>query len=196
MDYKKQNFRKIANIITLSRFLLVLPLIISLNYRVLSIAWLVIVIGILTDIFDGYFAKLSGGGSKWGAKMDPLADKIIIMVPLLWLNQHSIIPFWAVWLILSRELLITIVRSTSNSGTPASKAGKFKTVLQFSTILCLLWPYSWTILNYNLINFIGVKIFWLSVIVTLISGFSYIKYQVKTDPKKNQVLENLTTDNH
>jgi CDP-diacylglycerol--glycerol-3-phosphate 3-phosphatidyltransferase len=78
-----------------------------------------------------------------GARLDPLTDKILISAPLLWLGATDLLPLWAVWLLLGRELLISGWRAGQGSGGPASKAGKAKTILQFASLLLLLWPCDW-----------------------------------------------------
>ena len=132
--------RQLANIITMLRLFLALPLIYSFYRDNLSLAFILIIVGAFSDILDGYFARKAGGGSQWGAKLDPLADKILIFIPIIWLTESGIIPFWATWLLFSRELIISTWRAQQISGGPASLFGKSKTVLQFTSILLMIWP--------------------------------------------------------
>ncbi len=52
----------------------------------------------------------------WGARLDPLTDKILILAPLLWLGAAGSLPLWAIWLLLARELLISGWRAGQGSG--------------------------------------------------------------------------------
>ena len=144
---------RIINGLTISRILLGLPIIISLkNYNNEVFIFLILIAG-LTDYLDGYFARKYDHKSAFGAKLDPLADKILLIGPMIWLVHENLVPLWAIWLIISRELLITSWRSGKNSGGPASIQGKYKTTFQFASIILLLWPKNWgTIYTINIIN--------------------------------------------
>jgi hypothetical protein len=48
-------------------------------------AWGLLLLGGISDAADGWLARRAGGGSAWGAQLDPLTDKILISAPLLWL---------------------------------------------------------------------------------------------------------------
>tara|TARA_B100000965_G_scaffold390909_1_gene398407 strand:+ start:826 stop:1395 length:570 start_codon:yes stop_codon:yes gene_type:complete len=166
---------KIINGLTLFRILLGLPVIFMLNKGNNDIFVLLILIGGLTDFLDGYFARKYNHQSVFGAKLDPLADKILILGPMIWLAHERLVPVWAIWLLISRELLITSWRSDKKSGGPASFQGKCKTTLQFVSIILLLWPQNWGSANtINNINSIGYLSFWLCLFLTFSSAIKYI----------------------
>ena len=187
MKSKMQNFyRRLANWLTLIRAFIALPLIISLSSENLFSAWIFIILAGISDLLDGLFARKAGGGTVWGAKLDPLVDKIIISLPIIWLTQKAIIPFWATWLIISRELLVTEWRSQENKGGPASFQGKLKTTLQFSSILLMIWPQSLGGPEISaLINRVGYMIFWPSLILSFTSLYQYIINLLNSSLKKN-----------
>ena len=94
---------------------------------------------------------------------------------MIWLVHENLVPLWTVWLIISRELLITSWRSDKTSGGPASIQGKYKTTFQFISIILLLWPKNWgTIYTINIINKIGYISFWIALFLTLSSAIKYI----------------------
>ena len=165
----------IINGLTISRIFLGLPIIIALSKGNNDIFILLILVGGLTDFYDGYLARKYNHQSAFGARLDPLADKILLLGPMIWLVHENLIPLWAIWLIISRELLITSWRSDKSSGGPASIQGKYKTSLQFFSIILLLWPKNWgTIYIINIINKIGYVSFWLALFLTISSAFKYI----------------------
>tara|TARA_B100000965_G_scaffold325356_1_gene287604 strand:+ start:6814 stop:7386 length:573 start_codon:yes stop_codon:yes gene_type:complete len=171
----------IINGLTISRILLGLPIIFTLKSGNNGISILLIVIGGLTDFFDGYFARKYNHQSALGAKLDPLADKILIIGPMIWLAIEDLVPLWAIWLLISRELLITSWRSDKASGGPASIQAKYKTTLQFISIILLLWPESWGgIYTVFIINKIGYILFWICLIIAYSSGIQYIISQKDT----------------
>ena len=171
----------IINGLTILRILLGLPIIISLENGQNGIFILLILIGALTDFLDGYFARKYDHKTVFGAKLDPLADKLLLVGPMIWLVYVDLVPLWTVWLIISRELLITSWRSDKTSGGPASIQGKYKTTFQFTSIILLLWPKSWGN-NYTIyiINKIGYISFWIALYLTLISAINYLFNQKET----------------
>ena len=172
---------RIINGLTISRILIGLPIIIALMNGNNDIFIFLILIAGLTDFYDGYFARKYNHKSVFGAKLDPLADKILLLGPMIWLVHENLVPLWACWLIISRELLITIWRSDKCSGCPASIQGKYKTTFQFASIILLLWPKNWgSIYTIYIINKIGLISFWIALLLSLSSAMKYIFNQKET----------------
>jgi CDP-diacylglycerol--glycerol-3-phosphate 3-phosphatidyltransferase len=172
-DAAECHLRQLADALTLGRALLGLPLLLALAAGQQPLAWGLLLLGGLTDAADGWLARRAGGGSVWGARLDPLTDKILISAPLLWLASAGRLPLWAVWLLLARELLISGWRSGQGSGGPASAAGKAKTVLQFLALLLLLWPEGWA--GMPLLRPLGWWLFWPSLALALTSALGYLR---------------------
>ena len=108
-------FRQLADGLTVGRAVSGLPLILALQLGERPIAWWLLLLAGLSDAADGWLARRAGGGSSWGARLDPLTDKVLIAAPLLWLASTGGLPLWAVWLLLARELLISCLLYTSPS---------------------------------------------------------------------------------
>jgi CDP-diacylglycerol--glycerol-3-phosphate 3-phosphatidyltransferase len=177
--------RRLADLLTISRALLGLPLLLALGAGAQGLAWLLLLLGGLSDAADGALARRAGGGSVWGARLDPLTDKILIAAPLLWLASRGTLPLWAIWLLLARELFISGWRAGQGSGGPASLSGKAKTILQFAALLLLLWPNGWTLglptwaegdLSLPIVlQAIGWWLFWPSLLLALSSAWGYLR---------------------
>ena len=166
---------RIINGITISRILLGLPIILALEHGKNDIFILLLVIGGISDFLDGYLARKFNLQSVLGAKLDPLADKILLLGPMIWLAHENLVPLWAIWLLISRELIITIWRSEMITGAPASILGKHKTSLQFISLTLLLWPTNWGDTYYvYIINKIGYISFWICLFLTLSSAMKYL----------------------
>jgi len=186
--------RRLADGLTVARALLGLPLLLALASGQQGLAFVLLLLGGLSDAADGALARRAGGGSVWGARLDPLTDKILISAPLLWLAAEQQLPLWAVWLLLARELLISGWRSGASGGGPASLAGKAKTVLQFASLLLLLWPMGWG-LGFGTgqrtgglasgLHQLGWWLFWPSLLLALSSARSYLR-QASTPPLRSR----------
>ena len=126
-----------------------------------------------SDGIDGYIARRRGPTAV-GAFLDPLADKVLVLGAMFTLVAHDIYWFVPVAIIAAREILISvyrIVRSSSGVSIPASKLGKYKTVVQQFSVAFALFPptaldASWT---WN-------GLLWLAVVLTLVSGVQYLWY--------------------
>lgn len=98
----------------------------------------------ITDFVDGFMARLEGP-TKLGALLDPVADKIMIAAVTLSLSGNGWIPAWVPAAILSREFLLTMLRSSvalRQSQVKTSTLAKIKTIVQmggFGTIFMTLF---------------------------------------------------------
>ena len=171
----KNLIANIPNILTISRLFLTLPLIIFLEINKTKLVFDLIILGGITDYFDGYFARKLNLKTKFGAIIDPLADKIFLLIPLLWLSKMEIIPFWSLALILFRELIISALRTTMKDGLPASQLGKYKTFFFFIALVIFFQPFS----KYLLFN-LGITCYWLGFILTLLTFIDYLRVKKNT----------------
>ena len=160
----------LPNFITSIRLILTIPLIIFLETNNTFFVWIIILIGGITDYLDGYYARKYKLKTKIGAILDPLADKIFLIIPFIWLCKYEVIPFWSLSILLIREFLISSFRVTQENGLPALKIGKYKTFLQFISLILLFSNFN----EFNIQN-IGVTIYWISFVLTIVSLFSYLK---------------------
>ena len=175
--------RRLADGLTVGRAVAGLPLILALASNASELAWWLLLLAGLSDAADGWLARRAGGGSVWGARLDPLTDKILITAPLLWLAAQQVLPLWAIWLLLARELLISGWRADQGSGGPASWSGKAKTILQFAALLLLLWPNDWGAALGGpgsfglpaLLHQLGYGLFWPSLLLALSSAWGYLR---------------------
>lgn len=133
-----------------------------LNY----FAAFIFVVASATDFFDGYIARTFNQITTLGKILDPLADKMLTLAAFLGLMMIGYASSWAIFLILTRELFITGLRVSAVAegiDISASWMGKVKTVMQMVAIgfLLMQWP--------------GAEILlWISVVLTLFSGYEYI----------------------
>jgi CDP-diacylglycerol---glycerol-3-phosphate 3-phosphatidyltransferase len=162
----------LPNWITLSR-LLGLPVVVYCLYdSSLTVRWIgvgVFVVAALTDWLDGYLARKLNQVTDLGKFLDPLVDKLLILIPLLVAIDLHLVPTVGVCLILTRELTIAGWRVGKAQISGANIWGKLKTVSQIIAIAIIIAPL--TIPNWHLY---GLVAFWVSVVLTLVSGLIYL----------------------
>lgn len=174
----------IANKVTMVRLILIPVFVIAFyNYGTSNnLAAILFMVASLTDAIDGHLARSRNLITNFGKFVDPLVDKVLTMAAFIVLVEAQIIPAWAVIIIISRELIITGFRTlAADMGITiaASMWGKAKTTSQMISLVLLL-------LNNQALNKFGIYVFYIAVILTLISGIDYI---VKN--KKVLDLENI-----
>ena len=131
-----------------------------------------------TDWLDGYLARKLQQETELGKFLDPLVDKLLVIGPMMALVEKQVIPAWAVFVIIARDLIISGWRVSQTTVTGANRWGKWKTVVQLSAIAGLLIPTQWIDLqNYKiltLLNQVGFVLFWLSIPLTVLSALIYL----------------------
>jgi len=180
----------LANKLTMSRLILAFVFMAFLFVEGLMfkiIAFLVFTIASLTDLFDGWIARKRNEITDLGKLLDPIADKVLVVAAFLSFVEMNLIWGWMVVIIIIREFLITGLRLLAmNRGIvlEAERAGKHKTVSQIVTIFFILIvlivkeigvKYGfWTASIENAVNYGIIVLMFITVTLTLTSGFSYL----------------------
>ena len=140
------------------------------------IALSIFIIAVLTDFFDGLVARIKKEKSEIGKVIDPLADKMLLITAFvsLYFLKFSLLPWWVVLVVVSRDIIILI--------------GVF--ILNFLKIEIIILPSIWGKLTtfFQMMTIISVLsgfvfsyiIGFLAVFFTLASGIGYVKRGVKS----------------
>jgi CDP-diacylglycerol--glycerol-3-phosphate 3-phosphatidyltransferase len=142
----------LPNKLTLLRILLVPVLIIALMPEKMTshagvimvarhVALLSFLAAAITDYFDGKIARARGIVTNFGRLMDPLADKLLVSGAFVAFVGLNLFPAWCVIIILSREFIVTGLRTLGTSHGRVIHAdawGKHKTIWQMVTIALTL----------------------------------------------------------
>ena len=96
---KRLTILTIANLISISRIFSAIPLIYTLNNKLYHLSMFIIIYIFLSDMVDGYIARKSNQITDFGKLIDPVADKICMMVVLIYLTFYSPSPFNTLFLI-------------------------------------------------------------------------------------------------
>jgi cardiolipin synthase (CMP-forming) len=176
----------IPNLVTLSRIILI-PLLIGLYY--LPDDWMtehhrnfaataVFILAGVTDWLDGYLARRLNQMSAFGAFLDPVADKLIVigaLVVLLYLNRVDML---VSLIIIGREIAISALREwMARVGQAKSVAvafvGKLKTVSQMVAIPLLLFHDPlWEVVDCQWLGTILINV---AAVLTAVSMLYYLR---------------------
>jgi CDP-diacylglycerol--glycerol-3-phosphate 3-phosphatidyltransferase len=170
----------LPNSLTLLRIVLI-PCLVAVFY--LPVKWagpaaaILFAIAGITDWFDGYLARRLEQQSRFGAFLDPVADKLMVAVALILIVDANPAAWIAIpaAIIISREITISALREWmaelgKSSKVRVSWVGKFKTTAQMIAIFALLYADP----------IFGISSFWTGVVLLYIAAgltlYSMIMY--------------------
>jgi len=181
----------LPNQITLFRIILI-PIFLIVFY--LPISWshfgafVIFWTAAVSDALDGYLARKLNQSSAFGAFIDPVADKLMVVAALVMIVQD-----YQTWLIaipaiimIAREVFISALREFMSSRgkrdiIAVSEMGKYKTAAQMLGIMGLIWRPDYDIplilfyLPHEVINYASYGFYVIATILTVSTLISYFK---------------------
>jgi CDP-diacylglycerol--glycerol-3-phosphate 3-phosphatidyltransferase len=138
----------------------------------------------VTDWLDGYLARRMGMETKFGAFLDPVADKIMVAFILVLLVEAEA----SIWMtipaaiIIGREITISSLREWmaevgQRATVKVSQIGKWKTSAQMLAIACLLYREDFFGFSMQLL---GLVMLYIAAVLTIWSMMSYLRAAFKT----------------
>lgn len=141
-DRRRDRVWTIPNVISFLRLAVLLPIVVWL---LLSdrMWWALIALVALSasDWIDGYLARRLGQVSLLGTRLDPVADRVAIVVVGLALAIAGIVPWWVVIVIASVDLVLLLLAATWFRGSPdlpVSRIGKWRTAALLAALPLLI----------------------------------------------------------
>ena len=149
-------------------------------------ATLIFLFAAITDWLDGYLARKLNQTSDFGAFIDPVADKLIVIAALILLVELGRIESIIAFVIIAREFTISSLRewmaTLGKSGSiTVAFIGKLKTTMQMIAILFLLYYENIFFLP---VAVIGKILIYFAALLTIISMIYYLKIAFKILKKK------------
>lgn len=162
-------FRYLPNFFTIVRLILIPFVIQALRDLEFHRALVLVFIAGATDAMDGYLARRFEWTTRLGAYLDPIADKLLLVSVYVMLGVGRAIPYWLVWLVLGRDVLILAMvgiafACTSIRRFPPSLWGKLSTIVQVLTALVILADHS---------SGLARVMIYCTVLATIASGVDY-----------------------
>lgn len=163
------------------------------QFRFGRTAFVIFVVAASSDWVDGFLARRWHATTRWGAILDPIADKVLVTGAILGVLAWGALPQIAIpcGLILFREFAVSALRETvaGKVKLPVTLLAKWKTVLQMVALgalqVALLWdgfglPLEWQ----PRFQIFAYVLIWAAAIVTLWTGWQYFS---KAQQKMSQV---------
>ena len=164
----------IPNLITLIRLLLVVPVAVAILSGEYMLTLILFAIASVSDGVDGYLARRFNWTSRFGAILDPIADKLMLIVTFLLLTYIGNFPVWLAAVVIGRDLIIVAGATTyhilfGEYEFSPTLLGKLSTSLQFTLLLLNLLDLAILELSETLL----VAGIWAVFAVSSISGLDY-----------------------
>ena len=178
--------------------ILTMPMIGPINLAYF-ISFFLFVIASLTDMLDGKIARKYNLVTDMGKFLDPVADKHLVNLTLIYLalphfgTNNAVIPVSCVIIMIGRDLIIDafrLVASTKGSVVAANIFGKLKTVFQMVAIPMVLlnsWPFAYFDADWNnYLRICNIAIY-IATAMSLISLIIYLKqnWHILLEKKEN-----------
>lgn len=176
--------------LTLSR-IIIAPFLFVLIIFFQSFGWalMLFLITSITDYFDGFLARKYNSESVIGEILDPIADKIIIIFLLFALSIHLESYFIAGLgaTMVARDIWVNGVREynarlSQSDKTKVTFLAKIKTSIQMLTISTYLFA---LFLGNSFLLFISDFLLFLSVVISLLTGFKYTVSSMQSHEKQD-----------
>ena len=174
--FKVSDIFLIPNLITILRFFLIAPLIITYKYEMQSYFLVILFISILSDFLDGIAARILNQKSELGKTLDPIADGTMLFAFIIVFNQENLIEDWFMIFYFLRQLTILIFSlwylpklKTVYGSNILGKTG----VCFLGAALCI---FAFKVDN---IDFIAPTLLNISAILLFISLLDYLRFFIK-----------------
>jgi len=170
------------NLLSLFRIVITFFFILAVHNDRFNYALYLFVLQGLTDLLDGFIARVMGKKTELGAYLDPIADKTMLVAAFIMLSIKDAIPVWLTTLIILKDLVIAICffilyRLVGSIKPVPSIFGKLTTTCQIATVLFILLI---KIFSWEDMGGYSEAFFFATAFITVLSGGHYVYYGIRT----------------
>jgi cardiolipin synthase len=175
----------LPNILTLTRILLLPFFVAMLIYNQYRYALIIFIAASVTDILDGFIARITKQITDFGKILDPVADKFFLVTSFILMSYIGLIPLWLAIVVISKDLIVVtgsfiLYFVTHKLNIEPSILGKASSASQFFLVgLVLLYS------NLDETISVPVPVFSIVAVVTALAGFQYVYKGLKIASREN-----------
>ncbi len=135
--------RNLPNLITLLRLVLIPVMAYFLLRGMYGISLSIFLVAAVSDLADGYIARRFKLTSALGAALDPIADKINMLVATVLLAWQQLIPIWLAIAIVARDIVIVAGAlayrmAIGRVEIAPTRLSKINTFIEFAVLLLVM----------------------------------------------------------
>lgn len=172
--------RNLPNYLTILRIIAIPVIVMSFYFEDSKFAHRlgasIFAIASITDFLDGYLARKYNLVSKFGAMLDPIADKVLVGCVLLMVVKYNKADEIPCLLILAREFTVAGLReflAQIRVSVPVSRLAKVKTAIQMVALTMLILGSTGSGIHH--LDLIAHIFLWVSAVLTIVTSFSYLQ---------------------
>lgn len=171
---------QIPNIISVLRLFLIVPVAYGILYGHWTFVLIMLVIGGLTDLLDGYVARRFEWTSRFGEIVDPIADKVTFGGACVLLTLEGYWPVWVLTIVLAREVVILggaaayrlLYKRLDIEPTLLSKTNTIVLVSVIILVVVAQIDFPYQTIAVNALDWAG---YWLVALFSIASGLDYVR---------------------
>ena len=171
---------QIPNIISVLRLFLIVPIAYGILYGHWVFVVIILVIGGLTDLIDGYVARRFQWTSRFGEIVDPIADKVTFGGTCVLLTFEGFWPIWLLSIVLAREGVILggaaayklLFKHLDIEPTSLSKVNTIVLVTVIVLVVITQINFVYQALTVSIVNWVGLG---LVAVLSIASGIDYVR---------------------
>lgn len=172
----------IPNILTILRIILVPIFLIAFFSNMtnaIMIAGVIFILAGISDFLDGYIARKYDMGTKLGAVLDPLADKLMTFAVLISFTLAKLIPYWIPVALCIKEAIMIVGGAIlylfkGKQVMPSNNFGKVATVFFYLAALSVI---------FRLPDMITKILFIITLLLNLVAFINYLLIYIKIKEK-------------
>lgn len=182
-NFNNKKYLNLPNVITSLRIFLIPVFLYFLARDEIIMAIGVLLLASMTDMLDGFIARRWHLRTELGSYLDPAADKILFLSTFIIFTIKGEIPLWFTAIIIARDLIIVSGSfyfrcKDADFKIQPTMAGKWSVFFQIcvlgSVLLKKLFPEI-----VNTINYILPPLIYLTLFISLSSGFQYVQRGIR-----------------
>lgn len=164
----------LPNALTVARIILIPIFITAVIYKKHQHAFFLFVLAAITDLLDGYIARVTDQKTALGTFLDPLADKLLLTSSFILFSFNAWIPLWLTITVISRDIIVVIgwlllYMITHDVRIEPVLLGKAAIAFQLVTLALVLLS-----VNMPTITIPKEFLFFVTAALTALSGLQYV----------------------